>query len=144
MRKYKIKINGNDYSVAIKNTDGNTAEIDVNGLPYQVEIERPVSTVSKTPKIMQVASVPSSESHQTTIKTGNLGSAGTIKSPLPGVILETLVREGDTVTLGQKIMVLEAMKMENSIEASVAGKVISIKVRNGESVLEGAELLTIG
>jgi biotin carboxyl carrier protein len=67
-----------------------------------------------------------------------------LKTPLPGTILDIVVAVGDTVKTGQKLIVLEAMKMENSIEAHRDGKIINIKVNRGDSVLEGDVLLTIG
>ncbi|MGL5914539.1 MAG: acetyl-CoA carboxylase biotin carboxyl carrier protein [Bacteroidales bacterium] len=143
MKEYKITINGNDYNVAIKETDGYISDVEVNGDNYHVEIERPVATV-KTPKLVQVANIPSTDSHQAIAKTVPPGASDAVKSPLPGVVLEILVKEGDTIAVGQKLMVLEAMKMENSIESTCVGKVLAIKVRQGESVLEGAELLSIG
>ncbi len=142
MKDYKIKINGNEYKVAIKETDGDVAEVEVNGTHYHVEIERPVAQV-KTPRLVQVAAVPSADSHQAVVKTAAPGSAFAVKSPLPGVILDVHVKEGDIVTVGQKLIMLEAMKMENSIEADRAGKITAIKVKKGDSVLEGAELVTI-
>jgi biotin carboxyl carrier protein len=69
---------------------------------------------------------------------------GSIKSPLPGVILEMFVREGDIVKMGQKLLMLEAMKMENNIEADKAGKVISIMKQKGDAVMEGDILIVIG
>ena len=65
-------------------------------------------------------------------------------SPLPGVILSVDCKVGDTVKRGQKILVLEAMKMENNINADRDGKIVEIKVNKGDSVLEGADLVVIG
>ena len=70
--------------------------------------------------------------------------AGAVKSPLPGVILSIDCKVGDTVKRGQKILILEAMKMENTINADRDGKIIEIKVNKGDSVLEGADLVVIG
>ena len=72
------------------------------------------------------------------------GVAGALKSPLPGVILSIDCKVGDTVKRGQKVIVLEAMKMENNINADRDGKIIEIKVNKGDSVLEGADLVVIG
>jgi biotin carboxyl carrier protein len=66
-----------------------------------------------------------------------------VKSPLPGVILDIKVKEGDTVKRGQTIIILEAMKMENNINANKDGKVAEIKVNKGDSVLEGTDLVII-
>ncbi|GHT68372.1 acetyl-CoA carboxylase biotin carboxyl carrier protein subunit [Bacteroidia bacterium] len=141
MKEYKLKINGNNYRVAIKDYEEHVAEVEVNGTLYKVEMEMPAATpVSKTPKIVQAAPIPSG----TPVKTVASSSAvGTIKSPLPGVILEVFAREGDTVKTGQKLLMLEAMKMENIIEADRDGKVAAIKVNKGDSVLEGADLVII-
>ncbi len=142
MKDYKLKINGNEYKVAIKEMDFNIAEVEVNGTKYEVEVERPVAQ-PKTPKLVQVAAVPSADSHQAVAKTSAPGSASAVKSPLPGVILDVFVKEGDAVTVGQKLVMLEAMKMENSIEADRAGKVTAVKVKKGDSVLEATELVVI-
>ena len=69
---------------------------------------------------------------------------GAVKSPLPGVILQVNCKVGDTVKRGQNLLVLEAMKMENNINADRDGKIIEIKVNKGDSVLEGADLVVIG
>ena len=66
-----------------------------------------------------------------------------MKSPLPGVILDIKIKEGDTVKRGQTIIILEAMKMENNINANKDGKVAEIKVNKGDSVLEGTDLVII-
>lgn len=67
-----------------------------------------------------------------------------IKAPLPGVMIEIKVKVGDSVRAGQEIAVLEAMKMENSIEAVMDGTVTAVHVKEGDSVLEGAAVITIG
>lgn len=143
MKDYKLKINGNDYKVVVKEVDGNTAEVEVNGTSYHIEIERPAAQVSKTPKLVQAPTIPSHDSHQAIAKTSAPGAASAVKSPLPGVVLDVYVKEGDTVKVGQKMVLLEAMKMENSLEADRAGTVTSVKVRKGDSILEGAVLVII-
>jgi biotin carboxyl carrier protein len=67
-----------------------------------------------------------------------------MKSPLPGIILEITCKVGDVVKKGQKVLVLEAMKMENAINADRDGEIQEIKVNKGDSVLEGADLVVIG
>ncbi|MBO8429087.1 MAG: biotin/lipoyl-binding protein [Bacteroidetes bacterium] len=145
MKEYKLKINGNDYAVTVKDVDDTVAEVEVNGTPFKVEFEKPITkrpvVVSKpaSPKATP-AGVP--EVKVTKPATG--GSGATVTSPLPGIILEISCKEGDTVKKGQKLLVLEAMKMENVIEATADGQVTSIKVNKGDSVLEGAPLVIIG
>ena len=138
MKEYKLKINGNDYAVTVNDIDDTIAEVEVNGIPFKVEIERPAKK--------QVVAKPNKPATVTAnvAKPAASGSETAVTSPLPGVILEVIVKEGDAVKRGQKLMVLEAMKMENVIEANADGKVISIKVNKGDSVLEGAPLIIIG
>lgn len=151
MKEYKIKINGNEYAVSISNVEDNTAMVNVNGTEYEVEVEgMNVPKVSKTPKIVQQPTVAATtESHPATARTASPAStasatAGNIKSPLPGVVLDVMVHVGDTVKTGQRLMILEAMKMENNIDSDRDGTVKEIKARKGDSVLEGDVLITIG
>ena len=121
MKEYKLKINGNDYNVVINDVQESVASVEVNGSNYKVEFETKPAA----------ASAPTA-------------GGTTVSSPLPGVILEINVKEGDTVKNGEKIMVLEAMKMENVIEATADGVIKSIKVNKGDSVMEGTPLAIIG
>jgi glutaconyl-CoA/methylmalonyl-CoA decarboxylase subunit gamma len=146
MKKFKFTINGNVYEVDIQNIEDNLAEIEVNGTIYKVEVDKAMQT-SKTPRLVRSVSVPSTDSAPSIAKTSNPGTpkgTGSIKSPLPGVILDIYIREGDVVKVGQKLLTLEAMKMENNINADKEGKVISLKVGKGDSVMEGDVLIVIG
>ena len=145
MKDFKFKINGNEYSVHIANVEGNIAEVEVNGTPYKVEIDKELKQ-TKTPKLVRAEAIPTTDSHPSVAKTTSPGSAtsGSIKSPLPGVILDVHVKPGDMVKVGQRLLMLEAMKMENNIDSDKEGKVIDVKVRKGDSVLEGDVLIIIG
>lgn len=145
MKKFNFKINGNKYEVLIDTLEEDIATVEVNGTAYTVELEKK-STVVKTPKIMRTVAVPSTDSTKSEVKTSNPSApkgGGTIKSPLPGVILKTHVKVGDVVTLSQELITLEAMKMENSVQADKAGEVIAIHFNTGEAVMEGDVLITI-
>ena len=142
MKEYNLKINGTEYTVNIKSIEDNIASLTVNGSPYEVEVHgvatRPTKVVSKG------VQTPTMQSDEPVVKPVSVsGSAHPLKSPLPGVLLDVMAREGDTVKAGQTLMVLEAMKMENNIEADRDGVIESIRVRKGDSVLEGDVLLTI-
>lgn len=146
MKKFKMNINGNEYEVNIINVDDNIAEVEVNGEKFNVELEKKVQ-VSKTPKLVRSVVSPSTDIDKSTSKTSKPTEAkgvGFIKSPLPGIILSIDVNVGDEVKVGQRLMVLEAMKMENNINADKSGKVVSIKVKTGDSVMEGDLLIEIG
>ena len=146
MKKFKFTINGNEYAADVVSIEENTAEVAINGVSYTVEIDQKVQTV-KTPKLVRTPAVPSTDSHPSVSKTSSPWApkgTGSIKSPLPGVILDIYVREGDVVKIGQKLIMLEAMKMENNINADKEGRVASIKVSKGDSVMEGDILIVIG
>ena len=144
MKEYKLKINGNDYNVTITDIEDTIAEVEVNGIPFKVEIDKPLK--KQAPSVQRPAMSQNSAPKPTVSVKPPVasGAESAVTSPLPGVILEVVVKEGDVVKRGQKLMVLEAMKMENVIEASADGKIISIKVNKGDSVLEGATLIIIG
>lgn len=144
MKEYKFKINGNDYNVTINSTNGNLADVTVNGVSYQVEMENampaapaqaaPAQTAAPQAPVQAAAPAPAAKP---------TGEGKPVTSPLPGVIIEVSVKEGDTVAAGQKVAVLEAMKMENDIQADRAGVVTKINVSKGDSILEGAAIVTI-
>ena len=145
MKEYKLKINGNDYAVTVNEVDGSVAEVEVNGTPFKVEFDKPVKKAAAPvakPAAKAAAPAPAAGPAPKPAAAGGAGTA--VTSPLPGVILDVCVREGDAVKRGQTVMVLEAMKMENAIEATADGTVTAIKVGKGDSVLEGAPLVIIG
>ncbi|MDR2292180.1 MAG: biotin/lipoyl-binding protein [Prevotellaceae bacterium] len=148
MKEFKMKINGSEYNVNIESIEDTHARVEVNGTMYNVEIDKPIRQA--TPVIHKVitAKPAAATSTASTVKltpaTPQTSGTNIIKSPLPGVIIDVCVKIGDAVKTGQKLFVLEAMKMENSINAENDGKVIEIKVNKGDSVLEGADLIVIG
>jgi len=146
MKKFSFTINGNEYDVEIKNVEDNNAEVEVNGFTYAVQFDRSIQS-SKTPKLVRTESVPSTDITRSEQKTSSASvpkGGAQMKSPLPGVILDTYVNVGDTVKYGDKILCLEAMKMENIINADKDGKIVAMKVKKGDSVMEGDVLVEIG
>ena len=143
MKTYRFKINGNDYEVTVNTVEGGVADVTVNGTPYKVEMENapaaalavqtaPAVPVKQTVAPVQAAPAPAA------------GAGKSLTSPLPGVIVSVNVNVGDVVKAGQTVAVLEAMKMENDIQAECDGTVTAVKVAKGDSVLEGAVIVTIG
>ena len=144
MKKFKFTISGNNYEVHIQNIEDNVAEIEVNGTPYQVEIQSEVKT-TKTPRLTRPNVVPSAEAAKPKTSSPAEGKgAGYIKAPLPGTVLEMKVKVGDVVKAEDTLLIMEAMKMENNIKADRGGKIVEVKVANGDSVLEGDILVEIG
>jgi biotin carboxyl carrier protein len=142
MHEYKFVIGGNTYNVKIMNVTEETAAIEVNGTTYDVNIEDLFK--QKTPKLIRKEVVESSISRQPlTDKPGRDISMGNVKAPLPGIILGILVKEGEVVKMGQCLLKMEAMKMENDISSPMAGTVKEILTKQGDSVLEGDILVKI-
>ncbi len=147
MKTYKFRINGKDYTVDINGIEGKNADVTVNGVAYNVELE---NEVAAAPAPVAGSGVPASAekpvenaSAPAAVPAAPAGAGTTVKSPLPGVIISIDVKEGQAVKKGQKVAVLEAMKMENEIQADADGTVTAILVSKGDSVLEGADLLKI-
>ena len=142
MKEYKYKINGNEYAVAINEVCDTTAKVTVNGEEYTVEWEKPVEE-KPVVKVQPVAAKPApAPAAKPTAAAAVDGHA--IKTPLPGVIIDVKVNVGDTVAKGQTVVVLEAMKMENNINADREGTVVSINVEKGQSIAEGTDIITLG
>ncbi len=141
MKRYKFTIRGNDYDVHIKDIEESIAEVDVNGTIYEVKINSEVKT-SKTPKLIRkpVQQMPG----EGQIKKKESNGSQKITAPLPGTILKINVSVGDTVTEGQDLLIMEAMKMENQVKAGKGGEVTSIKVNVGDTVLQDDVLIEIG
>ena len=143
MKTYRFKINGNDYEVTVNTVEGGVADVTVNGTPYKVEMENApaaVSAVQTAPAVPVKQTVAPAQAAPAPAA----GAGKSLTSPLPGVIVSVNVNVGDIVKAGQTVAVLEAMKMENDIQAECDGTVTAVKVAKGDSVLEGAVIVTIG
>ena len=151
MKKYSLKINGNPYEVKIEdiNESSTMARVTVNGVKYDVEIEGGKASAVKKP---QVVAAPEATGLSVTPKTpiatkpaapAAAASGLKVTCPLPGTIIALNVKEGDTVAAGQTLLVLEAMKMENNIDAERGGVVKQVLVSAGATVMEGDVLLVI-
>lgn len=146
MKNFKFKINSRQYEVEILNVDDNTARVNVNGEEFNVEVDRQLKS-TKTPILVRSVAVPSTDTNTSSPRTASPSvpkGTGVIKSPLPGTILDVFVKVGEHVSIGQRLLCLEAMKMENNINSDQEGTVSSIQVKKGDAVLEGDLLLRIG
>lgn len=136
MKNYKFTINGNKYEVEILEVEGDMAKIEVNGTSYLVEIHKEVKP-AKTPTLVR----PVLREPQKNIDRKEGGPKTEVKAPLPGVIIQVMVKPGDRVSKGQKLLIMEAMKMENEIKAEQDGEIVSVKVSNRQSVLQEEVLI---
>ena len=163
MSQYKFKINGNEYNVEINSISGDSAVVTVNGIQYSVEsgvaaCTAAAGTIAQAPAVQSPAPAPvqaaaaaaapapapaAETSAPAAAPAPAAGKGKPVPAPLPGVIIEISVKPGDVVKQGQQVAVLEAMKMENVIEATHDGTVTAINVSKGDSVLEGAPIVTI-
>ena len=161
MKEYKYKINGNEYSVAIIDLEGDKAAVEVNGVSYRVDIltegytapaprpaAKPAAAPAPAPAAAPAAPAPAPQPIAPAAPAAEpaapAGKGTAVQSPLPGVILDIKVAVGDQVKAGQTVAILEAMKMENNINAECDGVITTIKVSKGDNILEGSDILIIG
>ena len=160
MAKYEYKVKGVDYVVEIQDIEGNIANVTVNGIPFEVEMKQPVKSSKQKVKLtdrqnnISASSVASAGSAAGSSSAASSDSASSSKqatpaagkpvvAPLPGTINEIKVKVGDKVNTGDTVVVLEAMKMQNNIDAETSGTITSINVNKGDAVMEGDTLVTI-
>ena len=150
MKQYKYKVNGAQYDVTINEIQGQLDKVVVNGIPFDVEMQNsqlsednlPDVTTTAAPAAVPAAPVAAAPAATEAAPSG-AGEGTPVKAPLPGVVTKINVAVGQQVKKGENVLVLEAMKMENNIAAEADGTVSGIAVKAGDSVLEGAVLLTI-
>ena len=160
MKTYKYKVQGVEYEVEIAEVEGKIAKVNVNGIPFEIEMQKPINA-AKHPALaatkrsantapaepvapVAAAPVQPAAKPQPAQQAAPAGAGTPVKAPLPGTINAINVKVGDKVGVGDVVVVLEAMKMQNNIEAENAGTVTSILVNQGDTVMEGAVMLTIG
>ena len=157
MTKYQYTVKGVDYEVEIQDIEGNIANVTVNGIPFEVEMKQPVKAGKQKVKLSEERRaeeseerrVKSEESNSSSTSAASTSSAPTaaagkpVVAPLPGTINEIKVKVGDKVNAGDTVVILEAMKMQNNIEAETSGTITSINVNKGDAVMEGDTLVTI-
>lgn len=142
MKKFKFTISGKQYEVEVQSFENDKAQVVVNGTQYEVDVEREkeeakpvIAPRPAAPKAAAPAAAPAAG--------GNVDGVKAV-APLPGTIMQIYVNVGDQVKRGDKILMYEAMKMENNFLAEVDGVIKDIKVRVGDNVLQGAVLVVIG
>lgn len=147
MASYSFKISGKEYDVNIDSIENGIAKVSVNGKAYEVELGEelvPAAPVAAAASQAPAAGTPATQAAPASAPAAKpAGKGAKVSSPLPGVIIEISVKEGQAVKAGQKVAVIEAMKMENEIAASQDGTITAIHVNKGDSVLEGADIVTI-
>lgn len=160
MAKYEYKVKGVDYVVEIQDVEGNVANVTVNGIPFEVEMKQPVKSSKQKVKLSErqnnvsaspaastspaiASSSAASSDSASSSKQATPAAGKPVVAPLPGTINEIKVKVGDKVNAGDTVVVLEAMKMQNNIDAETSGTIASINVNKGDAVMEGDTLVTI-
>ena len=117
MKTYKYTINGTQYEVAIGDIADNIATVTVNGEEYKVEMEPEAEPEKKKVVVKTGAASSAPAAEETTTPGAAVNMNNALKAPLPGVVTEIKVAVGDEVKAGDVVLVLEAMKMANNLEA---------------------------
>lgn len=155
MEIYNFNINNNPYEVKVVSIKGTMAVVDVNGIKYNVDISdigdldiaQSAAAVAQKPAAVASAPAQTAAPTQTTAKPAAkpaVSSANVIASPMPGQVFKILVKKGDAIKVGDIVITIEAMKMENQIRATKEGTVSEIHVNEGDVVAEGAPLVSLG
>lgn len=126
--KYVVTVNGERYEVEVEKLDGKTSSLS------RKQMERGVKTEPVVSAAVAPAAAPA---------VSNAGGGSAVVSPMPGVILDIKVKEGDSISEGQAVVILEAMKMENEIVSEFTGTVSAIRVKKGDTVDTDAVLVEI-
>ena len=145
MKKFKVTISGKPYEVEVQSIEGNMATVNVNGTDYQVEMEEqaaPVIAPVARPAAKPAATQTQAAAPKPAAAAGGAGYK--IAAPLPGTIMQIFVKQGDAVKKGDKLLMYEAMKMENNLLAEADGTITAINCRQGDNVLQGDTLIVIG
>jgi len=159
MKKYEYLINGKPFVVEILSFDGRRGDVRVNNVAYSVEVPQgpaasapvyatpslaaPPPAAPPRPPEAAPASAPTPRAAPVPAAAppARASSDSMVVAPMPGIILSIAVKEGDEVSAGDAMLVLEAMKMENEIHATRAGKIKKIYVSVGAEVRSGSELV---
>jgi len=152
--KYNISIKEQTFEIEVGEIREGMARVNVNGTDYDVRIEtypdavmpvkeapgpvlpKPAPAVAPAPPLTPLTPAPA-------VAPASPSGDNVIKAPMPGLILEVKVKPGDTVTVGMTVIIMEAMKMENSITVKIGGTVKEVHVQKGAQVMTGHPLLVI-
>ena len=138
MKNFRFKIHDNNYNVKIISHEGSMIELEVNGTSYSVKMKEEIKK-TKTPTLVRAASKRPSEP----LKVNPSSSKTKIVAPIPGVVLSLDVKVGDTIKVGDRLLVLEAMKMENNITSEKSGTITAVNVSVGQQVLQNEIMIEL-
>ncbi len=138
--KIHVKIQNKTYEVEIGDIHARPIQASVDGETFEVWPEETILSSSSQSALTEAA-IPVKQVHIEAPSAQTASAGNTISAPIPGVIIEVLVKAGDQVNYGQELCILEAMKMKNSIRASRDGTIEEVLVSNGDQVSHGQLLI---
>jgi biotin carboxyl carrier protein len=142
-RRVKVIVEGEEYIVEVGDLDARPITVMVDGEYYQVEVEEEeVTGVTPAPASETVSSVKSTTQNVEKAVSRSAVTGNVITAPLPGDVVDILVKPGEHVTVGQAVCVVEAMKMKNTIRSPRDGLIASVEVAKGEAVQFGDVLIS--
>lgn len=130
---YIVTVNGEKYEVEVERVGGSSSSLSRRSMERTSRPREAVPASQPAPVAQAAAPTPAPVS----------AAAGSVVSPMPGTILEVKVKEGDAVSVGQVVVILEAMKMETEIVSEVAGSVSAVRVKKGDAVDTDAVLVEV-
>jgi len=145
MTRYELRIDGREYVVEVESVGPSDASVVVNGVRYAVGItRRPAAPAAAWPPATPLVVAPPPPTRAPARPAAlAAGTGGAVQAPLPGLVLDVPVSLGDRVAIGDVIVRMEAMKMENDLKTSVAGVVKEIHTKTGDEVQLGQVLVVV-
>jgi len=134
MNKYLITIGSKKYEVTLINKKGSTIAFRLNNQDHEVNIEPIISSYESPAPVTGVAKTAGK-------KKNHAAKTNEILAPMPGIVIKISARAGQTVSAGDVLVVMEAMKMENNISAHKDGKIKAICVKEGQEVSNNQSLI---
>ena len=153
MGEHVMKIGDKEFRASVTEMSSGRAKVVVDSVEYDVELvtigRRQVAPQDAVPRPavpIQPATTPQAPTSSVRAPqrpTPMLAGQGSVVAPMPGAIFQMRVKEGDRVTAGQVLIVMEAMKMESPVNAPFNGTVSKVFVREGDNVGEGDPLVEL-
>ena len=140
MKKYNFEIDGKKFEVEVNLLNSNDAQVKVNDKNFDIKISNNLSE----PKKSEPKKSEPKKSEPKIPDQAVQGNPGDLLALMPGKILKVLVSEGQKIKMGEPVIIMESMKMEQTIVSSADGVINSINVKEGETIEVGSVMIVIG
>ena len=135
MNKLRVRIESQWYLVEVGDLGNDDVEVIIGDQKFSVNLKKDV-----TSELPSSVSEPA-QNHLATSSDTKSNSNKSFKTPMPGSVIDILVKVGDTIVDGQEICILESMKMQQTLKSDFEGIITEIVVSSGDQVLDGEELI---